>query len=51
MAAAVDQALLDLLPQIHALFSDPLRVVMELIPALVLPYDPVESQLRDCFLG
>ncbi|GJN38042.1 hypothetical protein PR202_gb27050 [Eleusine coracana subsp. coracana] len=27
MAAAVDQALLDLLPQIHALFSDPLRVI------------------------
>ncbi|KAG8045631.1 hypothetical protein GUJ93_ZPchr0008g12720 [Zizania palustris] len=27
MAAAADQALLDLLPQIHALFSDPLRVI------------------------
>jgi hypothetical protein len=25
---AVDQSLLHLLPQIHALFSDPLRVVM-----------------------
>ncbi|KAL6838675.1 hypothetical protein ACP4OV_031389 [Aristida adscensionis] len=27
MAAAADQALLDLLPRIHALFSDPLRVI------------------------
>ena len=26
---AVDQSLLDLLPQIHALFSDPLRVVSD----------------------
>jgi hypothetical protein len=35
---AVDQSLLDLLPQIHALFSDPLRVVMmRSAPALNSP--------------
>jgi hypothetical protein len=28
-AAAADPALLDLIPQIHALFADPLRVVSD----------------------
>ena len=42
----MDQSLLDLLPQIHALFSDPLRVVMMgSAPALNSPFDLVARGL------
>jgi DNA polymerase delta subunit 3 len=36
----MDQSLLDLLPQIHALFSDPLRVVMMEYRPFALKFSP-----------